>query len=213
MIRKALHEEIIFIANKITKIKINSSPDEYYNLVIELFEKTILLKNSAHFNNRLGLDEQLTKNNLHLITDSITKTKVDEKEAIVPLIETIKEMIPEIPENNINLFSLNDYSSNLSFEKKNDSNNETFSPVSSKLNDQFAKILKVGVNDRSAFIQKLFENKSEEYDKVMTQISSIGDWNLIKNFIQNKVKPEYSSWSDNSLIEKRFIDILKKQFT
>ena len=43
--KESLHSEIISLANQISKIKINSSPDEYYSLVIELFEKAILLKN------------------------------------------------------------------------------------------------------------------------------------------------------------------------
>jgi len=210
--KESLHAEIISLANQISKIKINSLPDKYYNLVIELFEKTILFKNMNSSNEQSGLEDQLAKNNLHLMNEKRLSNKEDDKNTIAPLIETIKEMIPEMPENNFNTAMLNDYSSILSFEKKNTSPHKSENQRSPKLNDRFAKILKVDVNDRSAFVKKLFDNKSEEYEKVMRKISTIEDWDSTYDFIQNKIKPEYNSWSDNLLVEKRFLNILKKQF-
>ena len=136
----------------------------------------------------------------------------DEKDTTPPLIETIKEMIPEMPENELNTDLLNGNSNNFLFEKKKTSPHKNENQIQTKLNDRFAKILKVDVNDRLAFIQKLFDNKSEEYEKVMRKISVIDDWNSTYNFIQNKVKPEYNSWNDNLLVEKRFFNFLKKQF-
>ena len=120
-------------------------------------------------------------------------------------------MIPEMPENNLTSNILNDQSNDFLFEKKT-SINRIDNQISPKLNDRFAKIFKVDVNDRSAFIQKLFDEKSDEYEKVMKKISSIQDWKSIHEFIQNGVKPNYNSWKDNLLVEKRFFTILKKQF-
>jgi len=210
--KESLHAEIISLANQISKIKINSLPDKYYNLVIELFEKTILFKNMNSSIEQSDLEDQLAKNNLHLMSENSDLNKENNKDAITPLIETIKEMIPEMPENDFNTAMLNDHLTNFSFEKKNTSPNKSENQISPKLNDRFAKILKVDVNDRLAFIQKLFDNKSEEYEKVMSEISVIEDWDSTYNFIQNKVKPEYNSWNDNLLVEKRFFNFLKKQF-
>ena len=43
--KESLHTEIVSLANQISKIKINSSSDQYYNLIIKLYEKVVLLKN------------------------------------------------------------------------------------------------------------------------------------------------------------------------
>ena len=206
--KKSLHKEIIFLANKISKLKINSSQDKYYNLVIELYEKIILFKNTDQYNKNIVLDEQLVKNNLNLINDNIMTNTEAEKETTAPLIETIKEMIPEMPESNINSFFLNNDSANLAFEKKlpNDIDN-----VLPKINDQFAKIFKIDVNDRSSFIQKLFDEKIHEYENTMKKISTFQNWKLINEFIEKDVKPKYNNWKNNLHIEKRFLDVLKKQ--
>jgi hypothetical protein len=206
--KESLHAEITSLANQISKMEINSSSDEYFNLVIQLFEKIILFKN---INQKSKLEDQLEKNNLHLISEEANENNYYKDHTVEPLIETIKEMIPEMPENNLTSNILNDQSNDFLFEKKT-SINRIDNQISPKLNDRFAKIFKVDVNDRSAFIQKLFDEKSDEYEKVMKKISSIQDWKSIHEFIQNGVKPNYNSWKDNLLVEKRFFTILKKQF-
>jgi len=206
--KESFHAEITSLANQISKMEINSSSDEYFNLVIQLFEKIILFKN---INQKSKLEDQLEKNNLHLISEDANENNDYKDHTVEPLIETIKEMIPEMPENNLTSNTLNDQSNDFLFEKKT-SINRIDNQISPKLNDRFAKIFKVDVNDRSAFIQKLFDEKSDEYEKVMKKISSIQDWKSIQEFIQNGVKPNYNSWKDNLLVEKRFFTILKKQF-
>ena len=206
--KESLHAEITSLANQISKMEINSSSDEYFNLVIQLFEKIILFKN---INQKSKLEDQLEKNNLHLISEEANENNDYKDHTVEPLIETIKEMIPEMPENNLTSNILNYQSNDFLFEKKT-SINRIDNQISPKLNDRFAKIFKVDVNDRSAFIQKLFDEKSDEYEKVMKKISSIQDWKSIHEFIQNGVKPNYNSWKDNLLVEKRFFTILKKQF-
>ena len=207
--KESFHAEITSLANQISKMEINSSSDEYFNLVIQLFEKIILFKN---INQKSKLEDQLEKNNLHLISEDANENNDYKDHTVEPLIETIKEMIPEMPENNLISNTLNDQSNDFLFEKKT-SINRIDNQISPKLNDRFAKIFKVDVNDRSAFIQKLFDEKSDEYEKVMKKISSIQDWKSIHEFIQNGVKPNYNSWKDNLLVEKRFFTILKKQFS
>ena len=208
--KESLHAEIIFLSNQISKMKINSSTEKYFNLVTQLFEKIILLKN-INLDDKSNLENQLNKNNLYLIPDDSILDNEFKNLPVEPLIETIKEMIPEMPENNFTSNNLNDQLNNLSFKSsslinKNDSKNL------SKLNDRFAKIFKVDVNDRLAFIQKLFDEKSDEYEEVMKKISSIQDWTSIYKFIQKEVRPNYNSWKDNLNVEKRFFTILKKQF-
>ena len=154
--KESLHTEIVSLENQISKIQINSSSDQYYNLTIKLYEKVILLKNLDFSIGESSLEGQLKRNNLNLIKKENDIDNYD-KNTVQPLIETIKEMIPEMPENNFKTNSLNEELSEYSFEKKESdkSNNENNQPL--KLNDHFAKIFKVDVNDRTAFINKLFD--------------------------------------------------------
>ena len=209
--KESLHTEIVSLANQISKIKINSSSDQYYNLTIKLYEKVILLKNLDFSIGESSLEGQLKKNNLNLIKKENDIDNYD-KNTVQPLIETIKEMIPEMPENNFKTNSLNEELSEYSFEKKESDKSNTANNQPLKLNDHFAKIFKVDVNDRTAFINKLFDDKADEYDKVMKKISDISDWKIINNFIYDEVKPRYKSWKNNLLVERRFLEIIKKQF-
>ncbi len=209
--KESLHTEIVSLANQISKIKINSSSDQYYNLIIKLYEKVVLLKNLDSSIGEFSLEGQLKKNNLHLIKKEKDIGDYD-KNTVQPLIETIKEMIPEMPENNFKTNSLNDELSEYSFEKKEGDKTDNRNNQPSKLNDHFAKIFKVDLNDRTAFIHKLFDDKVDEYDKVMKKISGISDWKIINNFIYDEVKPKYKSWKNNLLVERRFIEIIKKKF-
>ena len=209
--KESLHTEIVSLANQISKIKINSSSDQYYNLTIKLYEKVILLKNLDFSIGESSLEGQLKKNNLNLIKKENDIDNYD-KNTVQPLIETIKEMIPEMPENNFKTNSLNEELSEYSFEKKESDKSNTANNQPLKLNDHFAKIFKVDVNDRTAFINKLFDDKADEYDKVMKKISDISEWKIINNFIYDEVKPRYKSWKNNLLVERRFLEIIKKQF-
>ena len=209
--KEPLHTEIVSLANQISKIKINSSSDQYYNLTIKLYEKVILLKNLDFSIGESSLEGQLKRNNLNLIKKENDIDNYD-KNTVQPLIETIKEMIPEMPENNFKTNSLNEELSEYSFEKKESDKSNTANNQPLKLNDHFAKLFKVDVNDRTAFINKLFDDKADEYNKVMKKISDISEWKIINNFIYDEVKPRYKSWKNNLLVERRFLEIIKKQF-
>ena len=46
----------------------------------------------------------------------------------------------------------------------------------------------------------------------MSKLIVFNNWESTVNFIENKVKPKYNSWNENKILEKRFLDILKKRF-
>ena len=209
--KDSLHEEIISLADQISKIKVNSSVEEYYNLTVELYEKVILLKNNL-INQKSYFENELENNDLQLQKKESVLKDEDDKNNVKPLIETIKEMIPEMPENNFDPMIMNHQTKSISFEKKDVTDTVNNNIKTPKLNDHFAKLFRIDVNDRSAFINKLFDDKAEEYEIVMKKISSIQDLGLIKKFIYSEIKPQYGSWKDNLHIEKRFFEIIKKQF-
>lgn len=70
----------------------------------------------------------------------------------------------------------------------------------------------IGLNDRLAFVNHLFQNNNEDYDRVISQLNTMDSFEEISDFIQNIIKPDYSSWEDKGDYEIRFLEILQQKF-
>ena len=83
---------------------------------------------------------------------------------------------------------------------------------SKNLNDILGKGLKVGLNDRLAFIKNLFNGSVEEYQRVISQIQTYDNFEEANKFIENLVKPDYNHWEGKESFELRFIKIIEQNF-
>ena len=205
-------DDIKNLAKQILKLEEDSSSQEFYDLASELFEKAILFKNHNSFNEKNSLKKHMNDNNLSFINDRDIDTFDNEKQTVTPLIETIKDMIPEMPETNVSSPFIESDLEAISFERKESINIKNDDKTEQNVNDLFASEFKIDLNDRLAFIQKLFNNNSKEYAETMSKVILFKNWETIVNFIENEVKPKYNSWNENEILEKRFLDILKKRF-
>ncbi|MBU79733.1 MAG: hypothetical protein CMD29_06385 [Flavobacteriales bacterium] len=205
-------DDIKNLAKQILKLEEDSSSQEFYDLASELFEKAILFKNHNSFNEKNSLKKHMNDNNLSFINDRDIDTFDNEKQTVTPLIETIKDMIPEMPETNVSSPFIESDLEAISFERKEPINIKNDDKTEQNVNDLFASEFKIDLNDRLAFIQKLFNNNSKEYAETMSKVILFKNWETILNFIENEVKPKYNSWNENEILEKRFLDILKKRF-
>ena len=205
-------DDIKNLAKQILKLEKDSSSQEFYDLASELFEKAILFKNHNSFNEKNSLKKHMNDNNLSFINDRDIDTFDNEKQTVTPLIETIKDMIPEMPETNVSSPFIESDLEAISFERKEPINIKNDDKTEQNVNDLFASEFKIDLNDRLAFIQKLFNNNSKEYAETMSKVILFKNWETIVNFIENEVKPKYNSWNENEILEKRFLDILKKRF-
>lgn len=71
----------------------------------------------------------------------------------------------------------------------------------------------IGLNDKIAFIKHLFEGKSEDYERVMSQLNSFESFANAQEFLINIVKPDYNNWENKEEFEVRFIQILESRFS
>ena len=174
-----------------------------------------------------GLDKNLWKkqqSQLSEVLDSLTgnaekdNTKEEEME-VAPVMETIKNMVTEMPEPQVyqNLFET--FEKTPSFEPKQKENLEKYNyqsteiiPEVKNINDHFAKTLSIDLNDRLAFIKNLFEGDAASYDRVLSQVVTFESWAEVFNFIEVQVKTEYDNWNENQEISERFLAILQKNF-
>jgi len=80
------------------------------------------------------------------------------------------------------------------------------------INESVNKGLNIGLNDRLAFVKHLFDDSTEDYLRVISQISSMKSFDEVNTFIETRVKPEYSSWQNKETYSERFLNIIEKSF-
>jgi flagellar biosynthesis GTPase FlhF len=81
------------------------------------------------------------------------------------------------------------------------------------LNDRLSKGITIGLNDRVAFMKHLFNNSSEDYNRVLSQLMTFDTFDEAKNFIDTMVKPDYNDWEDKDEYATRFLEIVEKRFS
>ena len=131
-----------------------------------------------------------------------------------PIFDASKNEVPEQPNTTFdNLFS--DSISEPVFVKKEPSEPANINPPENtpkNLNDALGKGLKIGLNDRLAFIKNLFDEHPEEYQRVIAQILVSENLEEAQEFIETFVKPEYNSWEGKETYEERFYKIIEQNF-
>ncbi|OAB80294.1 hypothetical protein [Cochleicola gelatinilyticus] len=80
------------------------------------------------------------------------------------------------------------------------------------LNDSINKGLNIGLNDRLAFIKHLFDDSTEDYTRVLSQINTMNTFEEAQAFIKGKVKPDYNYWLKKPMYEERFMAVVEKRF-
>lgn len=81
------------------------------------------------------------------------------------------------------------------------------------LNDKLkGQNLKIGLNDKLAFIKYLFEGESEDYDRVVSQINTTATLSEAKSLIIEMVKPDYNNWEGKEEYEERFLQLIEGKF-
>ena len=138
---------------------------------------------------------------------------------VAPMMETIKNMVTEMPEPEAYEKLFETFEETPSFEPNKKENSvkqskqevETI-PEIKNINDRFNKTLRIDLNDRLAFIKNLFEGDTASYEKVLSQIVTFESWEEVFNFIDVQVKTEYDNWNKNEEIADRFLAILQKNF-
>ncbi|WP_416445807.1 hypothetical protein ACH3O9_07360 [Leeuwenhoekiella sp. A16] len=80
------------------------------------------------------------------------------------------------------------------------------------LNDKLTKGIAIGLNDRIAFIKQLFNGSTSDYNRVLSQLNTLGSKAEAYNFIRDMVKPDYNGWAGKEVYEVRFLEHVEKKF-
>jgi hypothetical protein len=80
------------------------------------------------------------------------------------------------------------------------------------LNEKLAVGINIGLNDRIGFVKYLFDNSSEDFNRVLSQLNTFDSYSEAEDFINEMVKPDYNNWQGNEDYADRFMEIVAQKF-
>lgn len=86
-------------------------------------------------------------------------------------------------------------------------------PKAPTLNDGVSKSIAIGLNDRIGFVQHLFNESNEDFNRVISQLNTFDTFEEAKNFINEMVIPDYNYWVGEEDYIERFMEIVEKKFS
>ncbi len=228
MIRK-LREELIKLSTEIITAREDTDLTALYEKSKEIYEKLAVLK---FIDEKLSDVEVDTSKNVIATrfekmanavlsgNISVPESNPHQEDIMTPGMDTIKDMVSEMPSNADLEKVFAEFVAKPDF-MKNDKENlapTDDSAVSARqkkvksLNDRLAKDLQVGLNDKLAFVKHLFNNSMEDYTRVLSQLNTIDTEERSIAFINNMVKPEYNNWEGKEEYEARFTALIERRF-
>jgi len=227
--KKELKKKLVKIATNIITADDLNNITQMYEASKELYEKLAVLKFIEEELNDIEID--VSKNAIAAKFEELANAVMHENKAVpesnphdediaIPGMDTIKGMISEMPfaADTEDVFA--DFKAKPAL-MKNDK--EIFMPVETakrngeekkkSLNDNFQRDIKVGLNDKLAFVKYLFNNNMEDYNRVLSQLSTINTEERSVAFIVNMVKPDYNNWEGKEAYEARFMELIGHKFS
>lgn len=228
MIRK-LREELIKLSTEIITTREDQDLAELYDKARKIYEKLAVLK---------FIDEKLTDVEVDVSKNviasrfekvanavlsgniSVPESNPHEEDIMTPGMETIKDMVSEMPAEMALEQVFAEFVAKPDL-MKNDKENigvaETIEKPEQKvkpksLNDTFVKDLQIGLNDKLAFVKHLFNGNLEDYTRVLSQLNTIETEERSISFITNMVKPEYDNWEGKEEYETRLMALIERRF-
>ena len=85
-------------------------------------------------------------------------------------------------------------------------------PRQLSLNDKLVgSSIQVGLNDRIAFVNKLFGFSQSDFNKVLSRLNEYATKEEALKYFQYQVKPKYN-WKGKEELEERFVSLIERKF-
>lgn len=227
--KRKLKEELVRLCTGILASQGESEIPELYEASRQLYEKLTVLKFIDEKLNDIEID--VSKNTIASKFEKMANAVMNEnkfvpesnphkEDIITPGIETIKGMISEMPGSlNVEQFFAEFVAkpSVIKNEKEwlgpEPANGAGKDSKKKSLNDILVKKeISVGINDRHAFVKHLFNDSTEDFNRVISQLNTIESEERSLAFIDNMVKPDYANWEGKEEIASRFISLILRRF-
>lgn len=227
--KKKLKEELVKLSTDIITSRNMNELSEMYEAAKNLYEKLAVLKFIDEKLKDIEID--VSKNVIAAKFESMANAVLNdnayvpennphEEDIMIPGMDTIKDMVSEMPTEAPVDEVLADFLGKPEL-MKNDK--ELFMPpkestvkketVVKSLNDKLkGNEIKVDLNNRLAFVKHLFNGSTEDYNRVLSQLSTIDTEERSIAFINNMVKPDYRNWEGKEEYEERFMALIERRF-
>lgn len=225
--KRKLKEELRKLATDIITSRDTDTIADLYQSAQTLYEKLAVLKFIDEKLNDIEVSSNVIANKFekmaNLVLDANTavpENNPHNEDIIIPGMDTIKDMVSEMPVEGVDDNVLADFLGKPDLLKKD---KELSIPVkengikkeatAKSLNDKLnGKEIKVDLNNRLAFVKHLFNGSTEDYNRVLSQLSTIDTEERSVSFIENMVKPDYNNWEGKEEYAKRFMDLIERSF-
>jgi uncharacterized coiled-coil DUF342 family protein len=232
--KKRLEAELISIAHRVLKLKGKENLTQLHAESQKLYEMLSVLKFAEdNFNviqptidkheieNKIknSLDQvQDTENNEDVLFQSKIPTIESEKKVIYqnifdaeykePVFEKIDTLKNEIETIEAEIETIEAEIEIM--ENKIDESIEVYDEINFEL--KTSNQINVTLNDKIGFVKHLFDDNNEDYNRVLSQLSTIETLNEAIDFITNMVKPDYYDWEGKEDYEYRFMAVVAQKF-
>ena len=227
--KRKIREELVKLSTDIITSTEDHQLVDLYERARDLYEKLAVLKFIEEKLNDVEIDvsknvlatrfEKMATSVLSGNT-SVPETNPHEEDIITPGMQTIKDMVSEMPSEAVeHIFSeFIAKPGNMKSDKEiltpDVPEAKTDKPKQKSLNDKLTtKKLQIGLNDRLAFVKHLFNDNVEEYNRIISQLNTIESEERSLSFIDNMVKPEYNNWEGKEEYETRFKTLISRKFS
>ena len=239
--KKKLESELVSIAHRILKLKGKEDVLKMHAEVSVLYEKLSVLK-FAHENfekdiptigsdtSFFGMLDEAFNNK---ISDTIEREDkiyinldtVEDDGIMEPVMEKIKDIVAQMPQETRQVDTIFEQAIPKNITQDLDEITADFrempifepvtngqSTLKKSLNDKLKGGFVIGLNDKLAFIKQLFNGEAQDYERVLSQISTTSNYEEAKVLIQNMIKPDYNNWVGKEIFEERFMQIIENKF-
>lgn len=235
-----MHQEVALLYQKIAVLKFldthfhgeisenEATNSSFFNALDGAFNNThtdaVEIDQKTYVNIDLNEEEDLMEPAIEKIKDIVAQMPqetaavddiVEEINNTTPVEEDLSELsssfgqlpifdpVPETP-----------LDSDLELDTESTESTEPTEPIEMvSLNDKLKTMgFQIGLNDRLAFVNHLFENNNEDYDRVVSQLNSMDSFEEISDFLENIIKPDYNNWEGKEDYESRFLEIIEQKF-
>ena len=228
--KRKLKEELVKMSTDIITSRSLNEITELYEASKNLYEKLAVLKFIEENLNDIEVDvsknviaakfEKMANAVLN-VDSSVPESNPHEEDIITPGMQTIRDMVSEMPNDAAVDEVLAEFMAKPSL-MKNDK--ELFEPQKGNaankeekmksLNDKLAeKELKIDLNNRLAFVKHLFNKSMVDYNRVLSQLNTIDTEERSIAFIKNMVKPDYNNWEGKEEYEERLMALIERKFS
>ncbi len=152
----------------------------------------------------MALHELVSLAHIKIINAEIDKIKSDNKKSIKSLVDSHLSLLPTPRKEKVS-------SENINFIPKVEKSQESIHQKSeNSVNNKYSK-LELGLNDRLAFIKILFNGSTDDFEMVISALSTLETKEECNTFILKTIQPDYD-WSGKEETVEKFISFANARF-